>query len=257
MPVLDRRLLRAWSRGTSKTLLRRVVNPPREDRRSASGGRREGILSWNKQGPNSGVVGMRCPELVEGPKRGYGVVLFVAFCISLVFFSSGVESAKKKGKKDSKNEPIHIVSDRLEVNQGKREIIFLGHVMAKKGDLTVLGDRMTVIYRSSGKKSGTKSGSGNPASDISSAQQIEKILVEGNVKISKGDIVAIGNKATYYQSVDKLVLEGNPRVSRGGDFISGRRVIILLKENKSIVEGGRNEPVKATIHPKSGKLISQ
>ena len=129
--------------------------------------------------------------------------------------------------------------------------------MAKKGDLTVLGDRMTVIYRSSGEKSGTKSGSKNPGSDLSSAQQIEKILVEGNVKISKGDIVAIGNKTTYYQGVDKLVLEGNPRVSRGGDFISGRRVIILLKENKSIVEGGRNEPVKATIHPKSGKSISQ
>ncbi len=190
--------------------------------------------------------------------RSYGVIILLVLSAFVVFFGNATNAAKGKRKKGaSKEEPIHIISDRLEVNQGKREIIFLGHVMAKKGDLTVLGDRMTVFYRSSQGKTGKSSGAQKDDLGPTNKQQIEKIVAEGNVKISKGDIVAIGDKATYYQSVEKLVLEGNPRVSRGGDFISGKRVIILLKENKSIVEGGHNEPVKATIHPKSGKLVTQ
>ena len=204
----------------------------------------------------------------EGFLRGLGTgvvkILLIAFLLFIcggVLFNSSVESAKKKSAKKNragtKEEPIHIVSDRLEVNQGKREIIFLGHVMAKKGDLTVLGDRMTVIYRSVKETSKKNPGQKVLDNELSGTDQIEKILAQGNVKISKGDIVAIGDKAIYYQVLQKLVLEGNPKVSRGGDFISGQRVIILLKENKSIVEGGRDEPVKATIRPKSGKLVTQ
>ncbi len=180
-----------------------------------------------------------------GRRKVFLIASFVAILLGALFLNTGVESAKGKTAKD---EPIHIVSDRLEVNETKREIIFLGHVMAKKGDLTVLSDRITVLYRNTKKKTGN---------GLSDGGQIEKIVAEGNVKISKGDIVGIGDRAIYYQNLEKLILEGSPRVSRGGDFISGQRVIILLRENKSIVEGGRNEPVKATIHPKSGKIITQ
>jgi len=187
------------------------------------------------------------------------LVWMVVVGVGILFFSGISESAKgknaRKSKSKSKKESIHIVSDRLEVDQTKRKIIFLGHVMAKKGDLTVLGDRMTVTYRPS--KSGKKGKTKGSDTDLSGTDQIEKIYVEGNVKISKGDIVAIGDRATYYQDLQKLILEGHPKISRGGDFISGRRVIILLEENKSIVEGGHDEPVKATIQPKSGKKVTQ
>lgn len=198
-----------------------------------------------------------------GLKRGFLRIFLITLLaivgFGITFLNTGVESAKDntQSKAAQKEEPIHIVSDRLEVNQGKREIIFLGHVMAKKGDLTVLGDRMIVIYRSTKKAAGNNPEKNVSSTDLSGTKQIEKILAQGNVKISKGDIVAVGDKATYYQDIEKLVLEGNPRISRGGDFISGQKVIILLKENKSIVEGGRDEPVKATIHPKSGKLVTQ
>ena len=79
--------------------------------------------------------------------------------------------------------------------------------------------------------------------------------MKGNVKISKKDIIAIGDAADYFEDAQKLILQGNTKVSRGGDFISGKRVIIFLDENKSVVEGGKEEPVKATIYPHSGKYL--
>ncbi len=195
------------------------------------------------------------------------VILYVSIVLGVFFLLIMVGigenpvalSAKKdraKNKKSSKNEPIHVVSDRMEVDQGKKQIVFLGHVMAKKGDLTVLGDRMTVVYRKV-KKANSKNkkakSSSRRAPNLTDTTQIEKIFAQGNVKISKGDIVAIGDRADYYQESQKLLLTGHARISRGGDFISGERVIILLDENKSIVEGGQNEPVKATIYPQRGK----
>jgi len=190
-------------------------------------------------------------------------VLFSLFFCGSILWGATSKSASNKSQshvKTTKNEPIHIVSDRMEVDQDMRRIVFIGHVMAKKGDLTVLGDRMTVFYQKSKKeavkksKKDKKSVTNKNRNDQTS--QISKIHMKGNVKISKRDIVAIGDTADYYEDAQKLILQGNTKVSRGGDFISGKRVIIFLDENKSVVEGGREEPVKATIYPHSGKYLN-
>lgn len=188
-------------------------------------------------------------------------VLFSFFFCGSILWSVTSQSASNKSQshvKRTKNEPIHIVSDRMEVDQDMRRIVFIGHVMAKKRDLTVLGDRMTVFYRKLKKEAGKKSKKQKKSvikNRNDQTSQISKIYMKGNVKISKGDIIAIGDTADYYEDAQKLILQGNAQVSRGGDFISGKRVIIFLDENKSVVEGGHKEPVKATIYPHSGKYL--
>lgn len=134
---------------------------------------------------------------------------------------------------------VRIVSDRLEAYQQQRQVIFIGHVVATQGDLTIRGDRMTIFYteEEANKKEGEEF-----------SGRIDRIVVEGNVRITQKDIVATGKHAVYYRSDNKVVLTGTPRVQREKDFIKGASITLFLDSEKSIVEGGPSGPVEATIY---------
>jgi lipopolysaccharide export system protein LptA len=134
---------------------------------------------------------------------------------------------------------VHIVSDRLEAYQQERQVIFLGNVVATQGDLTIRGDRMTIFYS----EGGESEVSGN---DLT--RRLDRIVVEGNVRISQRKTVATGKHAVYYSSDNKVVLTGEPRVQRDKDFIQGSSITLFLDSEKSIVEGGPSRPVEATIY---------
>ena len=133
---------------------------------------------------------------------------------------------------------VHIVSDRLEAHQQKRQVMFLGHVVATQGDLTIRGDRLTIFYLEGvpGEISGN---------DLSG--RVDRIVVEGDVRISQKNTLATGQHAIYYRSDNKVVLTGEPRVQREKDFIQGTSITLFLNSGKSIVEGGPSGPVEATI----------
>ncbi|MBT8407754.1 MAG: hypothetical protein KJP05_09875, partial [Deltaproteobacteria bacterium] len=46
----------------------------------------------------------------------------------------------------TKDDVVRIVSDRLEADEQQRQVVFIGNVVAKQGELTILGDRMTIFY---------------------------------------------------------------------------------------------------------------
>lgn len=144
---------------------------------------------------------------------------------------------------------INIVSDRFEAYQQKRQVIFIGHVVATQGDLTVRGDRMTIFYLG---------GDAAESADKDLGRRIDRIAVEGNVRISQKNTLATGNHAVYYNSDNKVVLTGKPRVQRDSDFIQGDTITLFLDTDKSIVEGGPSGPVEATIYSsKTGGSIDR
>lgn len=138
--------------------------------------------------------------------------------------------------------PIHIASDRMEANQKDRSISFEGHVVVQQDDLTITGKKLTVY-------------AAQESQDSVSAMmnQIDRIEVTGDVKISKQDKVAVADKAVYYHKNQKIVLSGNPRVTQGQDTVRGQFITLYLKEERSIVEGGKETPVQAILHPASRK----
>lgn len=137
-----------------------------------------------------------------------------------------------------KRDAVHIVSDRLEAYQQKQQVIFIGHVVAKQGELTIRGDRMTIFYLEN-KPAGAK--------DDDPGGSLERIDVEGNVRITHKNILATGQHAVYYRSENKFVLTGKPRVQQNKNFIQGNKITHFLDSEKSIVEGGPSGPVEATI----------
>ena len=91
----------------------------------------------------------------------------------------------------------------------------------------------------------------------STASEIERVECEGNVKVTQGDKVALGQKAVYLAKASPrtIILTGEPRIWRNRDFLTGKRIIYYLDENRSVVEGGRKERVNAIFYqgPESGQ----
>jgi lipopolysaccharide export system protein LptA len=134
--------------------------------------------------------------------------------------------------------PLNIAGDRMEANQKDREIIFEGHVVVQQSDLTITG-RTLKVYAVAGDK---------PNQD-SMMDKIDRIEVEGDVRISQREKLATAEKAVYYHQESKIVLMGNPSVSQGQDKLMGRLITLYINEGRSVVEGGAETPVQAVLHP--------
>jgi lipopolysaccharide export system protein LptA len=154
----------------------------------------------------------------------------LAFCAD----NSG-QITDKLVKSDS---PIRIASDRMEVHQNGRTISFQGHVLVQQDDLTITGNQLKV-----------NAAAGAKPGQASMMEKIDRIEVEGDVKITQRDKIATAEKAVYYHQEQKIVLLGNPSVSQGADTVKGRLITLYIKEGKSVVEGGEQSPVQAVLHP--------
>jgi len=182
-------------------------------------------------------------------------ILFSTFLMSwLMSFPPAAMSAEKGVaqpvpgvvKTDS---PIHIVSDRMEVKQKENTILFEGHVIVKQDNVTITGNRMTVFVIQAPQKAPANVSEKNPGKD-NMADRIERIEVDGDVKISQMDKIATADRAVYYHKEQKIVLMGHPAVSRGQDQLRGRLITLYLPEEKSVVEGGQEAPVEAVLYPR-------
>lgn len=139
--------------------------------------------------------------------------------------------------------PLHIASDRMEVSQKEKTIHFVGHVTVRQDDLVITGDQMIVYGVQEKEKSKTKS------SETPMVDQIDRIEVQGSVKITQREKMATAEKAVYYHREDKIVLLGQPKVSQGQDTLQGRMITLYLADGRSVVEGGETTPVQAVLHP--------
>jgi lipopolysaccharide export system protein LptA len=137
--------------------------------------------------------------------------------------------------------PLHIASDRMEVKQKDKTILFEGHVLVRQDDLTISGNQMRV-YAAGEKK--TDKAAGSVMMD-----QIDRIEVEGDVRITQREKMATAEKAVYYHQARKIVLMGHPSVSQGQDKVEGRLITLYLAEERSVVEGSEAAPVQAVLHP--------
>jgi lipopolysaccharide export system protein LptA len=162
------------------------------------------------------------------------------FCFSCPGFSAEKPSSLSSQKALRSSSPLHIASDRMEVKQQDKIIVFEGHVVVQQDDLTITGNQLRVY--TAAKKTGKSSEPGM-------MDQIDRIEVEGDVKISQKEKMAAAGKAVYYHEEQKIVLMGNPSVSQGQDRVEGRLITLYLSEERSVVEGGEKTPVQAVLHP--------
>ena len=142
----------------------------------------------------------------------------------LGIFLAGAASAQNPtgisrflGKSDK---PVRIQAERLEADNQSGVLTFTGSVLLRQGDLVLSTDRVEAYF--------------NPQN-----REVTRIIATGNVKMSQGDRIAVGDKAEYDVPGEMMVLTGSPRLIQGEDQVEGERIRVDLAKNRYEVESAR------------------
>jgi lipopolysaccharide export system protein LptA len=157
---------------------------------------------------------------------------FMALIFGLFHLSISLgfsEPIKDKNHKKKTADTIEVTSDRMRSENGGQKIIFSGNVSVTSG-ITVITSDIIEVYNNSDKK------------------EAEEIVAIGNVKITRGNKKARGDRAVYLKNLQKIILTGNPKAVawEGDDIIEGREMIFLMNKDRFVV----NERVRAKLFQK-------
>ncbi|MBF0143439.1 MAG: hypothetical protein HQL57_06480 [Magnetococcales bacterium] len=141
-----------------------------------------------------------------------------------------------------------IVSDRLEVDDKKHEVLFSGKVRAEEKGLLLTAERMTVHYDSTRSRQGSRN-------------RVQRILAQGGVRFAHGRHRGSGDEALYRMqdgTVELKGIQGMARVERGEDVLEGKRILVYLDAERRVtrvsVLGEEGKRVSARISP-DGEVV--
>lgn len=117
-------------------------------------------------------------------------------------------------------DPIDIKSDRLEAHNKERKVVFEGNVQARQRDVLIFADRLTTFYDKAGK-------------------EVERIVADGNVKITQADKVGTAEQAVFENGSRKLSLYGQPHLWQGKDELRGEVITVFIDEDRVLVDKAR------------------
>ena len=135
-------------------------------------------------------------------------------------------------KEEKNKDPLEITSDRMRSEDGGIKIIFIGNVVAIRGNLKITSDILE-IYNTQDKK------------------ETEEIIAIGNVFITRDLKRGKGDKAIYIDKLQKIILTGTPKAIawEENNMIEGKELIFLLEKDRFFA----NNRVFMKIYPKDKK----
>jgi lipopolysaccharide export system protein LptA len=145
------------------------------------------------------------------------------------------------------NQPIDIVSDRLDAYREKDLVQFSGNVVATQGERVIKSDSLELYFKKKAEGNAPAPGSAAKAGDV------DRIVAKGNVRITEKERVVTGEQAVFQNDEQRIVVTGNPVMREGNNVVTGDRVVVLLNENRGVVEGTTGKRVTATIYPDESK----
>ncbi|MEJ2039498.1 MAG: LptA/OstA family protein [Desulfosarcinaceae bacterium] len=163
------------------------------------------------------------------------MVTLLAMAALLGAFCPRASAAESDG--GAKAEPIRITSDKLVIDNQGSNAEFIGHVKAVQGATEVTADRLTLYYRGA-KQPGAESDAGS----------IEKIHVQGHVRIVFDNRVAVSEQAVYTTSTRTLVLTGqDSRITSDNNMITGDEITFDRNSGRVEVDNKGDGQVRAII----------
>lgn len=150
-------------------------------------------------------------------KNKISIMLFFSTALFCLLFVNAFAQEKMPAK-----EPVIITSQTLTADNRAKTALFEGNVVAKRGDMTLFADKMTVYY-----------------SEEKGGSNIRKIDAEGNVKLIKDKRIVTSKFATYFAEEEKVVFTGEPVASEQDNVVKGTKMIFFIKDDRSIVENSK------------------
>jgi lipopolysaccharide export system protein LptA len=127
--------------------------------------------------------------------------------------------------------PIHVESNRMTSTEKSNSVVFTGEVDAKQGDVRIRTDEMTVFYTAADDTKAKKD------DKKKTSQQVEKLLCNGNVEITRGEWLGTAKKMVYLSKERQVILTDNAKAWQGQNMVSGDKIIYYLDEGRSEVVG--------------------
>ena len=174
-------------------------------------------------------------------KKVYSFILFIILLAVPCTYADNNFISKQS------DEPIEITSNRMEAFNEKKLVVFSGNAIAKQGNKVLKADQLNLYYKKEPEK--VKVGT----TETEGTGNLEKIEAKGNVSLTQGERVAVGDEAIYFRDSGKVIMNGNAVLSEGKNLIRGDRVIVFLNENRGVVESNTKKQVKAIIYPQEKK----
>lgn len=175
--------------------------------------------------------------------RKHAILLCLAMMLPL-WFTAVARGGEKPKPSIDRDQPIQIVSDRLDAYHEKKMVVFTGNVVATQGKRTIKSDRLTLYYRED-KKTSTRS----TKTEMEGVGNVERVEAKGNVTITEEERVVTGDEAIFEQDAEKVTVTGNAVMREGANIVRGDRIVVFMQENRGVVESVENRRVKATIYP--------
>lgn len=145
------------------------------------------------------------------------------------------------GLKLSKDKPIQIEADHLEIHDQDKQALFDGNVQVVQGAMTLNSNHMIVFYNGKG-------------SDVTTGQgDIKRIEVTGNVSAFSGTQSAKGDAGTYDMASQLLTLTGKQVVLvDGSNVFTGCKLTVQMQTGLAKLDNCGTR-VRISIDPKSNK----
>lgn len=139
------------------------------------------------------------------------------------------EDAKPAGTSTtvSSSKPVDIEADQMEVLDKEKRTIFRGHVVAKRSDVTLNADTLTVQYADT------------PQADGTTKTDATRIDASGSVVIVTSKERITGDNATILPKTNEIDVTGNVTVVQGSTTIRGGHLHSNLDTHKMEMSGGR------------------
>jgi len=184
-------------------------------------------------------------------KSIFRIILCIGILVTILCLPGEARCETKQKSAINKDQPIQIVSDRMDAYNEKRMVVFSGNAVATQGARTISAERLTLYYRDDQKKSGR---GGHDAASSSPPKSegtgnLDRVEAKGRVTITEGERVVTGEEALFEQDAQKITMTGSAVLREGDNIIQGDRIVVFLNENRGVVEGVESRRVTATIYP--------
>ncbi|MGG6893380.1 MULTISPECIES: LptA/OstA family protein [Rhizobium] len=197
------------------------------------------------------------------------VGLFCAFSALAVFAAAeaGAQSTTSSmpGLALSKDQPIQIESDKLEIHDQESQAVFTGNVKVVQGTTTMQAGKMTVFYKKKQAADAAKQAD-NPVAKVAKEQNeslvsgntnIDHILVTDKVYLVSGTQTATADDGAFDMTNQLATLKGKKVVlTDGPNVFTGCQLTVHMSTGEAQLDscGGR---VQIQLDPKSQQVQQQ
>ena len=179
------------------------------------------------------------------------------YCLAaiLALLTVGVAAAQNHGQGalpgQSREQPIHIQAETLEVLDKVKTATFSGNVQVVQGDMTMKCRNLVVFYgpedgaaASASASAGTTTPAASKPADSQSGPamphggSIRRVEARGGVTVVTKDQNASGDLGVYDMKTKTVTLTGNVVISQGKNVVRGERVVVNTLTGDARVESG-------------------